>query len=86
VNRNFKIALAEEGGRQFMVSMMAFGLKADSRLTQILFFKIRSHKVRFKHCSGKVTIHEDVLGGVREKIRKKLIGRAGGYIDSLDLG
>jgi hypothetical protein len=82
----FQIALVEEDNSgQFMVSLMAFGLKADSTLTQILFFKIRSDKVTFKHCSGKVTINEMVLAGIREKIRVKLIGRTGGYIDSLDL-
>lgn len=82
----FQISLAEEdeNGR-FMITMMAFGLKADSTLTQILLFKIRSDKVTLKHCSGKVTINEDVLAGVRDKIRTKLIGRASGYIDSLDL-
>jgi hypothetical protein len=82
----FQIALAEEDwSGQFMVSLMAFGLKADSKLTQILFFKIRSEKMSFKHCSGKVTINEAVLAEVREKIRVKLIGRTGRYIDSLDL-
>ena len=82
----FQIALAEEDeAGQFMVSMMAFGLKANSKLTQILFFKIHSDKVSLKYCSGKVTINEVVLAGVREKVRVKLIGRTGGYIDSLDL-
>lgn len=82
----FQIALAEEGSSgQFMVTLMAFGLEAESTLTQVLFFKIRSDKVSFKHCSGKVTINEMVLAGVREKIQAKLIGRTGGYIDSLDL-
>lgn len=65
--------------------MMAFGLKADSTLTQVLFFKIRSATVSFKHCSGKVTIDEEVLNGIREKIRMKLIGRTVGYVDSIDL-
>ena len=83
----FQIALAEEDeAGQFMVSMMAFGLKGTSKLTQILFFKIHSDKVTFKHCSGKVTINEEVLAGVREKVRVKLIGRTGGYIDSVDIG
>lgn len=82
----FQIAIAEEDmSGQFIVSLMAFGLKADSTLTQILFFKIRSDKVTLKHRSGKVTINEEVLAGIREKIRVKLIGRTGGYIDSLDL-
>jgi hypothetical protein len=82
----FQIALAtEDGSGQFMVSLMAFGLKADSTLTQLLFFKIRSDKVSFKHCSGKVTINDAVLTGISEKIRQKLIGRSGSYIDSIDL-
>ena len=82
----FQIALAEQDDSgQFMVSLMAFGLKADSTLTQVLFFKIRSGKVSFKHCSGKVTINEEVLAGIREKIRTKLVGRTEGYVDSLDL-
>ena len=82
----FQIALAEEDEQgQFLVSMMAFGLKADSTLTQVLFFKIRSDKMSFKHCSSKVTINDEVLDGIREKVRVKLLGRTGGYIDSLDL-
>jgi hypothetical protein len=83
----FQIALAEEDAAgQFMVTLMAFGLEAESTLTQVLFFRIRSDKVSFKHCSGKVTINEVVLAGVREKIQAKLVGRTGGYVDALDLG
>ena len=82
----FQIALAsEDESGQFMVTLMAFGLRADSTITQILFFKIRSDNVSFKHCSGKVTINDTVLNGIREKVREKLIGRTGGYIDSLNL-
>lgn len=82
----FQIALAEqEPDGRFMISMMAFGLKADSTLTQVLFFKIHSDKVSLRHCSGKVTINDDVLAGVRDKVRQKLVGHTGGYIDSLDL-
>jgi hypothetical protein len=82
----FQIALAEEdeAGR-FMVSMMAFGLRADSTITQVLFFKIRSNRVTLKHCSGKVTINEDVLAGVRAAVKAKLVDRTAGYIDSLDI-
>jgi hypothetical protein len=82
----FQIALAEESeDGQFMISMMAFALKADSTLTQVLFFKIRSDSVSLKHRSGSVTIDEDVLAGVRDKIRTKLVGRTSGFVDSLDL-
>jgi hypothetical protein len=82
----FQIALVEEeSSGQFMVSLMAFGLNAKSTLIQILFFKIRSAEVSLKHCSGKVTINEDVLTGTREKIRVKLIGHTSEMIDAIDL-
>lgn len=82
----FQIALAqEEENGQFLVTIMAFGLKAESTLTQVLFFKIRSDKAKFKHSSSRVTINQIVLDGIREKVRVKLIGRTSGYIDSLDL-
>ena len=82
----FQISLAEQDDNgQFMVTMMAFGLKAKSTVTQVLFFKIHKSRVKLKHCSGKVTINEEVLGSVRESIKAKLAGRTAGYIDSLDI-
>ncbi len=82
----FQIALAEQDANgQFMVSMMAFALKAEFALTQVLFLKIRAENVSLKHRSGSVTINEDVLAGVRDKIRAKLIGRTSGFVDALDL-
>jgi hypothetical protein len=82
----FQIALAaEDESGQFLVSLMAFGLQANSTLTQVLFFKIRSDKVRFQHCSGKITIDDLVLDGVRENVRQKLIPYYSGYVDSINL-
>ena len=82
----FQISLAEEEENgQFMVNMMAFGLKAQSTVTQVLFFRIHKNRMKLKHCSGKVTINEDVLGSVRENIKVKLAGRTAGFVDSLDI-
>lgn len=83
----FQVALAsvEEDG-QFLVTMMAFAIKANASLTQVLFFKFRKDRVKIKQCSGKVTINDTVLNSVRETVRTKLIGRTHGYVDSLDLG
>ncbi len=64
---HFQIALAEQGDNdQFLVSLMAFSLKAQSSLTQILFFKIRKDEVQLEKCAGKVTINDEVLSSVRE--------------------
>ena len=50
---HFQIALVEQGDNdQFFVSLMAFSLKAESTITQILFFKIRNDGVELEKCSG----------------------------------
>jgi hypothetical protein len=85
----FQIALVEQGDAdQFLVSLMAFSLEAQSTLTQVLFFKIRSDSVKLKHCTGKVTINDAVLsGGVRAQIKTKIAAYASNFIASLpDLG
>lgn len=82
----FQFVLAETDAQgRIVVSIMAFGLRADASLTQVLFFKIRKNKVGLKQCAGKATINETVLAGVREAIRTKLAGRIADYVDSLDI-
>lgn len=85
---HFQIALAEQGDNdQFMVSLMAFSLKAQSSLTQILFFKIRKDEVQLEKCAGKVTINDEVLSSVREQVKQKLAAHTSQYIAKLpDLG
>ena len=84
----FQIALVEHGDAdQFLVSLMAFSLEAQSTLTQVLFFKIRSDSVKLKHCTGKVTINDAVLSSVRAQIKTKIAAYASNFIASLpDLG
>jgi hypothetical protein len=82
----FQVALAEEAENgQFMVTTMAFGLRAESSITQILFFKIHKNKVSFKNCTGKATINEDVLTDVRETIKKKLSAHIAANIAAIDI-
>ncbi len=85
---HFQIALAEQGDNdQFMVSMMAFSLKAESTLTQILFFKIRKDGVQLEKCAGKVTINDEVLTSIRDQVKQKLAAHTSQYIAKLpDLG
>lgn len=81
----FQVSLATQSGSDLGLSLMAFALEAESTLTQVLFFKIRRDKVRLQQCATQVAINEDVLDGVRNKVKTKLAGMAGGFVDSLDL-
>jgi hypothetical protein len=85
---HFQIALAEQGDNdQFFVSLMAFSLKAESTITQILFFKIRNDGVELKKCSGKVTINDEVLSSIRDQVKQKITAHSNDYIAKLpDLG
>lgn len=81
---HFQIALAEQDDAgQFVVSLMAFSLRAKANLTQVLFFKIRNDEVELKKYSGKVTINDAVLSSVSEKIKQKIASHANSYIASL---
>lgn len=85
---HFQIALVEQGDNdQFFVSLMAFSLKAESTITQILFFKIRNDEVELEKCSGKVTINDEVLSSIRDQVKQKIAAHTNEYIAKLpDLG
>ncbi len=85
---HFQIALAEQGDNdQFLVSLMAFSLKAESTITQVLFFKIRNDEVELEKCSGKVTINDEVLSSIRDQVKQKITAHSNDYIAKLpDLG
>ena len=80
----FQVTLAEEGDDgQLLVSLMAFGLEAKAKLTQVLFFKFQSNEASLKHYSGKVTVSPFVLSNVRELIRNKIASYASDYLKAL---
>ncbi len=84
----FQVSLAEDDENgQFLVTLMAFALSAQSDLTQVLFLRFRNNDVEIKHASGKVTINAEVLSAVRNSIQQRLIDFTADYIKSLpDLG
>ncbi|MBL8518565.1 MAG: caspase family protein [Betaproteobacteria bacterium] len=83
----FQVTLAEpaEGGG-FLVTLMAFSLTAQTKLTQVLFFKHHMNEATLKHCSGKVTIAEDVLDAIRVDLTALLAEHSRRYIRSVSLG
>lgn len=83
-NARFQISLVEQEEQgQFFVSLMAFGLEASTRITQVLFFKARANEATLRHYSGRVTINTDVLDAIRGQIRAKLTGLAEDYVSTL---
>jgi hypothetical protein len=80
----FQVSLVDrQGDGPLMLALMAFGLQASNRLTQVLFFKFRSNDVTLAHYSGKVTINAPVLSAVRDQISGKLVAYATDYIAGL---
>jgi hypothetical protein len=81
---HFRISLAEqdEAGR-FFVTLMAFGLEANSTITQVLFFKLTKNAATLRHCSGKVTIDTAVLDALRPDLRAKLVQHSRDYVRKL---
>lgn len=80
----FQVTLAQEGeGDQFLVSLMAFTLQAESTLTQVLLFKARSNEAILKHCSAQVSINPTILAGVRAEIARRLEQHVAAYVAAL---
>ncbi len=85
---HFQIALAERGDNdQFLVSLMAFSLKAEATMTQVLFFKIRTGEVELEKYFGKVAHNNEVLSSIRDPLKQKIAAYTNDYIAKLpDLG
>jgi hypothetical protein len=77
-----QVSLAErDDNAQLLVTLMAFGLEARARLTQVLFFQFRRNEVTLQHNSGQVTINGQMLASVREQVAAKLVPFASSYIE-----
>ena len=80
----FQITLAEEApGGQFLVSLLAFALVAQTTLTQVLFFKFNKNDVRLKHSAGKVTINTTVLDAIRDAVSQRIAQFSADYVKGL---
>ena len=69
----FQVATAEIAPDGLLqVALVAFHLKARSKLTQVLFFKSTSSSTRLKYAAGKATIYEAALAEQRNAIASRL--------------
>jgi hypothetical protein len=82
----FQISLVEESAAgDLMVAMMAFGLKASKKVTQVLFFKVKKNKASFRCNSAKLSIDKGSLEDLAPDIREKIRAYQRGYIASLEI-
>ena len=80
----FQIGLAEADATDgLLLSLVSFGLEAQSNVTQVLFFKFRNNDVTLQHHSGKVTINAPLLAAVRPEIAERLVDFAHDYVQRL---
>ena len=66
-------------------NVMAFGVEANSTMTQVLFFKFTKNQATLQHQSGKVTINSEVLGSVRAPIAEKIKAHTAAFVAGLDV-
>ena len=83
---HFQVAAIDIGadGRPF-VAFSAFGLRAGSRITQVLFFRHRADEIEVEHRAGTAAIRADVLAAVSDELAAKLVAHASTYIGNLEI-
>jgi hypothetical protein len=82
----FQISLvSQETADQFLVSLLAFSMKAKSNITQVLFFKARIDDVKLRHDSSRVTIASSVLSGALPAMKEKLAQHIARYVSMVEL-
>ncbi len=66
-----------------LVELMAFGMEARTRVTQVLFFKVKKNKAELRRNLGKVSINQPSLEALRPDIRGRVLAFQKAYIASL---
>jgi hypothetical protein len=80
----FQVSLVEaDDNAGVSLALIAFGLEAQTKVTQVLFFKFHKSDVTLRHNSGKVTINVPLLAGVRDEIAGKLAAYTNDFIKRL---
>jgi hypothetical protein len=80
----FQVSLVEaDDDAGVLLTLIAFGLEAQTSVTQVLFFKFHKNAVTLRHNSGKVTINAPLLAGIRDQVAGKLLAYTNEFIKRL---
>lgn len=82
----FQVSVVQPAiGGDVVVSMIAFGLSADQRITQVLFFKIKKSSATLRSNSAKLSIARDALLDLAPDIRKRVRAFQRDFIADLEI-
>lgn len=82
----FQVTIAEPASAAgAVVTLMAFELAANARLTQVLFFKFRSVDVKLRHSSGRLAIDATLLTSVAPAIAKRVNKFVESYVEDVPI-
>jgi hypothetical protein len=69
-----------------LAEVMAFALEAESKTTQILFFKLKKNRNRLRRSLGSASLNRAALKGLRPILRKKVQAHLAKFVAEIDLG
>lgn len=69
-----------------MAEAMAFSLKADNTLTQVLFFKLQKGKTSLRRSTGSLSIDADAMKTLQPQLTAKMKAYRSAYIAGVELG
>jgi hypothetical protein len=82
----FQIGLvSKETDKDFLVTLMAFTMKAKATLTQVLFFRGKAEDVELRHADAEVTVASEIVTGALPGLKKKLASFVEDYIAMAEL-
>ncbi|QBQ99518.1 hypothetical protein [Paraburkholderia pallida] len=81
---SFQVALADTApDGSFVVSLMAFVLKANSVVTQVLFFKAKQEDVQFSHYASQAQIDTTILDSLEPDLSNRVAQHSKSFISQL---
>lgn len=68
----FQFTVIRRDGEGLLADAMCFGLKAENKLTQLLFFKVHKAKTRLRRSLATLSIGADALEDLRPRLKAKV--------------
>jgi hypothetical protein len=81
----FQFTLVRQEGNSFLADGMSFALKAQNKVTQVLFFKLHKTKATLRRSLAQVSIGADALEGLRPLLKAKIQAHRSKFLTELPL-
>lgn len=80
----FQVTVVEPGvGQGLLVSMIAFGIKASTTITQVLFFKVKKNRATLRSNSARLSLNAEALADLAPLIKQKVRAYQRHYVKTL---